>query len=90
MPAYLVAYDLVGSDATSEACADLRDAIQAFGDAHEIERSVWIVNTKQSAHNVFHALWEHMQDGDRLRVIRATAPATLQSPHTDWFRAVLR
>lgn len=90
MAAYIVAYDLRGTDVTPENYERLGEAIEALGEARELQRSVWVLDANRQAPDIFDALWQHLSEGDRLLVVRATAPATLQSPHAEWVGAILR
>jgi len=68
MSAFLVTYDLVGTDATSANYKNLIAEIQRTAWGH-VQDSVWIVVTDESAKQVFDRLWRHMHPRDRLFVL---------------------
>jgi CRISPR/Cas system-associated endoribonuclease Cas2 len=90
MAAFLVTYDLVGTDATSENYAKLIAEIKTTTWAH-VQDSVWIVLTTESAQQIFSRLWHHMHSTDRLFVLRSGREAwwgnTMCS--SDWLQANL-
>lgn len=53
MATYVVAYDLIGTDATTQNYKRLDEAIEAIGEAREIQRSVWIVVANRRADQIF-------------------------------------
>lgn len=69
MPKYLVTYDLVG-DETAREYERLIAEIEALDDFVEVQRSVWLVRTNNSAKEVRELLRSYMDRDDRLLIIR--------------------
>ncbi|HET9396715.1 MAG TPA: CRISPR-associated endonuclease Cas2 [Nitrospiraceae bacterium] len=69
MPKYLVTYDLVGTDETSQDYERLIAEIQKYSWC-KIQKSVFIISTSETrAKTIADALWKHMDPNDRLMVI---------------------
>jgi hypothetical protein len=68
MEKYLVTYDLIGTDATSEDYDDLIAAIKDYAHVVKVQYSVWLLQSYWSAEEVFKDLRGHMHAKDRLYV----------------------
>lgn len=69
MGKYLVTYDLVGSDETSEDYERLIDEIKSYSDYVKLQKSVWAIETSLSAAELFSYLEPFIDSNDRLLVI---------------------
>jgi hypothetical protein len=69
VPKYLVTYDLVGDETTRE-YERLIAEIEGLDDFVEVQRSVWLVKTNNSAKEVRELLRSYMDRDDRLLIIR--------------------
>jgi hypothetical protein len=72
MTAFLVSYDLVGTDVTSDNYANLIAEIEGFSNWGKIQESVWAVTAVGTPRSVFNTLWAHMHPDDRLFVTAIT------------------
>lgn len=70
MAKYLVTYDLVGTDETSEDYEKLIKRIKRFPSYRKIQKSVWLIKTGKKAKEVRDILLRLMDDNDRLYVTR--------------------
>jgi CRISPR-associated endonuclease Cas2 len=69
MPQFLVTYDLVDNEASSE-YKRLEEAIKGYEASVKVQRSVWLVKAGSSAKELREELWRYMDRNDRLLVIR--------------------
>lgn len=72
MTAFLVSYDLVGTDVTSENYDNLIAEIKSFSNWGKIQDSVWAVTAVGTSSSVFETVWPHMHPDDRLFVTTIT------------------
>jgi hypothetical protein len=70
MPKYLITYDLVGTEETSEDYKRLIEEIKSYADHVKVQKSVWLVDTALSASEIFDYLKDYADSSDRLFVIR--------------------
>jgi hypothetical protein len=76
MTAFLVTYDLVGTDASSRNYDRLIKEIKGYPDWCRIQDSVWLVSTTWTAKRIFDDLWTHLHATDRLAVVELTGHGT--------------
>ena len=90
MSAFLVTYDLVGTDAVSANYKHLIDEIKRTAWAH-VQESVLIVVSNESAKELFDRLWSHMHHRDRLLVLRSGRESAWDNAMCDdgWLKANL-
>jgi hypothetical protein len=77
MAKYLVTYDLVGTDETSDDYERLIEKIKTYGDPGRIQKSVWLIKSDKSAAEIRAELWEYMDSNDRLAVILITGTSSV-------------
>lgn len=70
MAKYLVTYDLVGTDETSDDYEKLIKRIKRFPSYRKIQKSVWLIKTEKKAGEVRDILWRFMDDNDRIYVTK--------------------
>lgn len=75
MAKYLVTYDLVGTEETSADYTRLIERIKQYPNWGKVQKSVWLVQTKRTASQVFQDLWAYMDANDRLLVIEVSGGA---------------
>jgi hypothetical protein len=73
MPAFLITYDIHKGD--SEQYRDLIDAIKAYRTWARVTESSWIVVTEDDASAIRDNLSQHMDDEDRLFVLKSGVAA---------------
>jgi hypothetical protein len=69
MGKYLITYDLVGTDETSEDYKRLIEEIKSYSDYVKLQKSVWAVESFLSAAEIFDYLEPFIDSDDRLLVI---------------------
>lgn len=69
MSRFLITYDLVGTSETSEDYKRLIARIKEYSGCTKSQKSVWLVKSNSSAHQVFDDLWARMDSNDRLLVV---------------------
>lgn len=79
MGTFLVAYELLGYDASSQNYKSLVAAIKRYPRFAEVQKSVWIVGSNHTAPQVRDNLWQHMHPSDRLIVIRTRREAAWEN-----------
>lgn len=90
MTAFLVSYDLVGTDVTSQNYANLIAEIQAFSNWGKIQDSVWAVTAAGTSRSVWEMVWAHMHPDDRLFVTAITQWTSINHLCEDeWIEASL-
>lgn len=70
MHPYLVTYDLVGTDETSDDYERLIAAIKSYPDFLKIQKSVWVVKSSGTAKEIYEGLSPHTDSNDRLLIFR--------------------
>ena len=71
MSAYLITYDLVGTDSTSENYDKIIAAIKSYKNWAHVQDSVWAINTPSTAEQIYEKVRKHMHAKDRLMVLRS-------------------
>jgi hypothetical protein len=86
----LITYDLEPGNESSISYATLIAAIKLLGNAVEVQRSVWLVNTSTSHSEVARNLKPYLRSNDRLFVIPTGRSASGQNPlHEDKLQKVM-
>lgn len=88
MRTVLISYDLVGTSETSAGYERLVAAIKRLGLWAKIGKSVWIVRTTEPCARIHDMLWPHVDDSDRLFIIRTRREAAWQNVlcDDDWLQ----
>jgi hypothetical protein len=91
VPKYLVAYDLVGTNETSQDYAQLIDKIRSYPNWGKLQKSVWLVTSAKSVSEVRDELLLHMDRNDRLFVGELTGTAAWENTicEHDWLMSFL-
>jgi hypothetical protein len=92
MANFLVTYDLVGTDVTSENYEKLIRRIKSYESAKEVQRSVWVLKSSTQAADIRDRIKERMHSKDRLWVItlgRGSAWTGNQLCANDWLKSFL-
>lgn len=88
MPCYLISYDLrkQGQDYSG-----LHNAIRAYGTWAKINESFWAVVTEQSAVEIRRSLSDHLDENDRLMVIKSGTEAAWKNAiaKNEWLKKYL-
>lgn len=92
MSKFLVTYDLVGTSETSADYERLIDRIKEYSNWGKVQKSVWLIQTSDSATTVRDELLGYMDDDDRLFVIGVTGTAAWRNVicDPDWLHNYLR
>jgi hypothetical protein len=83
MRSLLVAYDLIGTNETSDNYTRLIARIKEYPNWASVQRSMWIVKTDDAPPAVRDELWRFMHASDRLFVILLQREAA-------WFNAICK
>jgi CRISPR-associated endonuclease Cas2 len=91
MSAYLVTYDLVGTDATSDNYKRLIRALEEAG-ARRVQESVWVVASNATVTGLRDSIARYMHSSDRLFVVKSAVLAAWQNPmcSADWLAGTLK
>jgi len=80
MTTYLISYDLPEPERDYAA---LEKAIQAYGIFCHLQNSVWLISTEENATAIRDSLKQHLDENDKLFIVKTTAPASWRGDYDD-------
>ena len=91
MAKYLVTYDLVGTDETSQDYKNLIAQIKTYETWGKVQKSVWVVKSSKRADTIYDELNANMDDNDRLFVVSLKVAAAWKGSicKSDWLKEFL-
>lgn len=91
MAKYLITYDLVGTDETSQDYENLIAEIKTYAMWGKVQKSVWVVKSSKRASTIYDELNAHMDANDRLFVVSLKVAAAWKGSicKSDWLKEFL-
>lgn len=91
MAKYLVTYDLVGTDETSQDYKNLIAQIKTYATWGKVQKSVWVLKSNKRASTIYDELNTHMDANDRLFVVSLNVAAAWKGSicKSDWLKDFL-
>jgi hypothetical protein len=92
MAKYLVTYDLVGTDETSDDYKRLIKKIKSYSNWGKVQKSVWLIRSTKNAGEVRDDLWLFMDKNDRLFVVKVTSGSAWKNLicKVEWLKSFFR
>jgi hypothetical protein len=91
MAKYLITYDLVGTDETSQDYKNLIAQIKTYATWGKVQKSVWVVKSTKRAATIYDELNAHMDANDRLFVVSLRVAAAWKGSicNSKWLKQFL-